>query len=635
MKKFIFKILILVSCILGGCQEFEPYSKQDMFQESFEKYIGGPVHPDQNWGFYDVRTVSRTTRALSESDIQKQYDETNPFIFYDTSAFYKYHEDIQDILNDPATIKIDTEYSGSDDYIYVNGSILVLDGTKKPITVSTNLWTGKREIYVLGDVTFENKGTQQAVFYILPDAVLTIGRSYINDLELYVSPGGTLNYDFDKIDGNQNGKIFNAGTFIYDRDEFDVSNRNGIFYNEGYAEVNHLIANGNPSFIYNYGELKVNGELYLDNGGCLYNGGEMHVDGDTHFTNDAVWWVNASHYCTTNMNFSAGNGDAYNFCQLLVREQFNFHDGIFNLMHNSYVEAETAIFSNFTVHMYGHSGINIKSGTKFLSNGDGHNQGFHGDAETWSYFRLGGTTETANNSNCFVIMGKVAYAIENLVDHSINEQGNEACYFEDTTIDIPFEDMNAQTGEDDRDCYVEWTPEDLENPEKPKYETVRVIVEDLPATITTPHPKDWSDFDYNDAAFDVTFKEESTDITVHCCGGTLPLFVEGIEVHSLFGKNTNEVFINKNNGKTDAVMPPVTFTVSKACTNADDILVWVEFDNEKYYIESFTGKAPAKICVGTDYIWCDESVDIKTEYPGFADWAASDPIDWETDEWYR
>lgn len=603
-----------------ACQEYEPFTKADIYASQFEQYIGGGgIHPEQTWGFYDIPKTMIYTRALSEDEMLQQYNNTNPFTFYKTETFYKYSSDL-DALKERQNVEIiNTDYVG--DSNSTNASYYEFGG--KGTIIKWNCWQGYREIYVTGDVTFDNNGTQQAIFYVLPGASLTIGGGYINNLEIYVSPEGKLNYDFDKIDGSAgNGKIFNAGTFIYDRDKFTVANYNGLFYNEGYAEVNHLIASGNPSFIYNYGELKVTGELYLENAGCLYNGGKIEVDGDTHFTNDLVWWVNNGHYYTTNMNFSAGHEDAYNFCQLLVDGNFNFSMGTFNLMHNSYVEAKSAEFKNFTVHMYGHSGINITEESIFHSNTDGHNQGFHGDDVTWSYVRLGGVTKAADNGNCLVIMGKIAYAIEELVDNSIDNEGHEATFFDpETTLEIPFDKMDAYEHTDE--CYVDWTPNFEEAT------SVRVIVEDLPGSITNLKLNE-SDFDYNDAVFDVTFRDTKIDITVHACGGTLPLYVADREVHGLFGlPTTSYPLINKNKEKT-----PVTFTIERGIyNNANDIPVYVENEGEKYEITAFKGEAPAKICVGTDYVWCDEGVDIKKTYPKFVDWATKKEYD--NNQWYQ
>lgn len=617
-------LLTCLSCLLIACQEYEPFTKSDMYTRQFEQYIGGEIHPEQTWGFHNIYTAQTRSIGFAEGV-------DDPFTFYETEDYYKNQEDLQGI-DGLVTIKNYGEANNLFEvgYLYIDNKYLEFAGDGK---LKLHLWQGEREIYISGNVAVTVDGTNQAKFYVLPGATLTLdgvegNDGYINNMEIYVSPDATLIYKLDKIDGGNdynsgNGKIFNAGTFICDAETFSVSNNNAIFYNEGDATVNNLTANGNPSFIYNYLKLTVKGDLYLDNAGAFFNGDIINVTGDTKFTNDFVWWVNEGHYYTTNMSFSANHGYAYNFCQLLVEETFEFHDGVFNLMAGSYIEANNADFRNFAVHMWGHSGINIKYGAVFHMNADGNTQGFIGDE--WSYIRLGGKTETRDNSNCLTIHGKVVYGINNLDDQSEDNEGNEACYFDPESKRVPFESITAE--ESTEECDVQWTP-NLPD-EEPSEVTVRVIVEDLPATISSLIVRE-SDFDYNDAVFDVTFREEEIEITVHACGGTLPLYVADREVHGLFYLPTTTPMINKN----DAEREPQTFTIARnGITDANDIPVWVEYEGKRYDITAFRGDAPAKICVGTDYVWCDEGWDIKKEYPKFTEWAQSN--NYTDNSWYR
>jgi hypothetical protein len=160
--------------------------------------------------------------------------------------------------------------------------------------------------------------------------------------------------------------------------------------------------------------------------------------------------------------------------------------------------------------------------------------------------------------------------------------------------------------------------------------TKRIIVEDLVARDNLEHLDD-SDWDYNDVVFDIVIKNGRATITLLAAGGTLPLTVAGHEVHEEFGLQERRP-VNVNAGVT---REPVTFEINVASDNINDIPVIVTNGGTSYELLSNKGQAPAKICVGTDYKWCDERQNIKTVYPKFAEWATKNPTDWERDDWYK
>lgn len=167
----------------------------------------------------------------------------------------------------------------------------------------------------------------------------------------------------------------------------------------------------------------------------------------------------------------------------------------------------------------------------------------------------------------------------------------------------------------------------------------RIIAEDLSADDVR------SDFDYNDVVFDVALSNDyiaslnANKLVAHCtlqaAGGTMPLYIggkeNGKEVHALFGVDTS-VMVNTNNGTVSKA--PVQFTVILGDAdwsnsyNVGNIPVVVDGKAGTLTLKSKVGKAPEKICVGTDYKWCDERQPVDEKYPNFANWVSNENFSW-------
>ena len=93
----------------------------------------------------------------------------------------------------------------------------------------------------------------------------------------------------------------------------------------------------------------------------------------------------------------------------------------------------------------------------------------------------------------------------------------------------------------------------------PETHLYRVIAEDLSAT-------EAGDFDFNDVVFDVVkYEGGKTTLRLIACGGTLPLTVGGVEVHSVFGEEAPDATTKKytmfNTIKDGPSHEPKEFTV--------------------------------------------------------------------------
>ena len=142
----------------------------------------------------------------------------------------------------------------------------------------------------------------------------------------------------------------------------------------------------------------------------------------------------------------------------------------------------------------------------------------------------------------------------------------------------------------------------------------RVFAEDLSA-------EEAGDFDFNDVVFDVYTNNGDAKIVLQAAGGTLPLYVEGIEIHEAFGVATN-VMVNTGAGANKgAVVLPTT--VSGVYSAADvNAKIKVEVMKDKLYtLEAITGEPAAKFAVDDENVgWPGERTDIKVVYKGFEDW---------------
>jgi hypothetical protein len=170
------------------------------------------------------------------------------------------------------------------------------------------------------------------------------------------------------------------------------------------------------------------------------------------------------------------------------------------------------------------------------------------------------------------------------------------------------------------------TNENTAESDEPFKPVVRVIAENMGDQIISAA----NDFDFNDVVFDVTYVEEGkVRIKILAAGCTLPLTVgwngqdeskyRDYEIHNLLGySETMIINTNSNVGNPMDNVPPYefeftgTFRIASFCQDVrDNIPVKVRRKDTWYSINAEPGKAPAKLCVGTDYEpWCDEGKDI-------------------------
>lgn len=167
----------------------------------------------------------------------------------------------------------------------------------------------------------------------------------------------------------------------------------------------------------------------------------------------------------------------------------------------------------------------------------------------------------------------------------------------------------------------------------PKTYSVRIICEDLMANAS-------SDFDFNDVVFDVNYTENvnKTFITIKAAGGTIPLYIQGNEVHKLFqdeypdagiilpaeGVKGTMINTHANGGvqvgdvslELDGIIAP------------KDIAITINNGGTSIPLKAEVGQPAAKIAVSPTFQWLDERVDITNTCPDFPTYVKNGNINW-------
>ena len=183
--------------------------------------------------------------------------------------------------------------------------------------------------------------------------------------------------------------------------------------------------------------------------------------------------------------------------------------------------------------------------------------------------------------------------------------------------------------------YSDWivTLTEAKGPDTPKdeWEAIRVIAEDL----TVESDKEGnSDFDFNDIVFDVRRCISGPSVGIvqvilKAAGGTLPLYIDGKEVHQLYAAANPTLSIDQYtmintyaekkslkgiSGLDDIVFTPTTYSGSTIGEIANSIEVYVIKGGEPCPLTAPKGDVASKVAVGTDYEWCNERQDIDEKY---------------------
>ena len=596
---------------------------------------------------YDFSTPAnaRTRSVVSEIG--------DPFPSYTTeqvNAMYK--------NSAPSTAKTTSQIDPNNQNAYQSYTEIKLESE----TAAYHFWSGSRDIYISGEVTLNVDGSNsmnQARIYLLPNSTLNFNMSnYINDLEIYVASNATLNYSYSMLyKQTGGGKIFNRGTLNLPEDF--QANQDAIIYNEGTVSGTNITSapgDGRPSFFFNYGTLALSGNFQLNSCANFFNEGIVTVGGLTECTqgNSKIWWINKGHYTTKKFKIEAWNGTYYNYCQLIVREDAHLHDGQFNLMQNSYMEAASADCNNFQVNMGGNAGFNIKGNNSWGAQGDNTYQGFKATGSN-NYVRLGGTTSVAAHKYSLQTTGNITIAFNNLVDLGASNSGVQpTIQLNEGTTRVDFSELNPTYSA--TDCGATWS----NNPP-----IVVPVIENNSWTYAFEDNKTRCDFDLNDVVIQVRESEANAKklivklVAAGCeydnyvwLGDTQLSWNGKAEVHEAFGA-THGVMVNTGRGvDMDVVETTIdkpsgfdfqtaNFKIRPFKVNSDPT---VSTNAVNDYITVVTssnseglGKAPLGIAIPAKWKWPKERVVVNNAYSGFTAWGKQSDLTLKAGQsgWYQ
>lgn len=641
------------------------------YEQAFINTYGEPAS-NQTWGFGET-TVAGTrgmTRTISvNGDAYDKFPSASDVAEYFPTAIPEDADEVSELESLYKGTTIQGQWGPVQMWdLYAIYSNLIKEGYNLKITQAgtTELggnyqnagWDGTQgknvaypyNVYVDvdGDVTLKRVGATHFNLYILRGNV-TLESNYGEQAGLIsVAEGATLNDQRNSIAANQGVKIFNKGTVnATNTEKYDIGNFCTV-YNEGKFNVTGALTyspgDANTSYFMNLGddaELTAP-SMTLNSAGNFFNSGKAIIEGETNVTQKDIYWVNAGHYTTGTMTFSAKNATFYNYCQLLVKENAHMYDGEFNLMNNSYTEAATAEFDNFIVNMDSNSGINILGTTDWKAQGDGTYQGFRVfDGASGSYVCLGGKATIASHQYTLSISEGITYYINEI---EIIKGGNvvtEQQLKDNGDGDYPVLDLKGTQAEsltatpNTNSCGATWT---VGGGAQTETESIRVIAEDLNAKESKSF-EEGSDFDFNDVVFDVIWthipgnddkSSQEVKIKLLACGAQYHIYIgsddNNFEIHEEFGKSNpgRGITLDKYDINTVGSHETYTYpeiTLSNDCWSgttikqiAKSILVRVMKSGTLYELEAKQGRAASKIAVGTDYEWCDENQDINAKY---------------------
>ena len=261
----------------------------------------------------------------------------------------------------------------------------------------------------------------------------------------------------------------------------------------------------------------------------------------------------------------------------------------------------------------------------------------HGDNKDWNGFTL---MQNSTTNECFGYITSESSEQKNdkfiLVPGDIIDQSVAGMFF----VGFDFESTGANPNQqiDADGYYSDWIVRIVPGMYKDRQ---RIMVEDLIASDLSQvgYSEGKSDWDFNDAVFDVKFLREENEnhqwkdyaiITLWAAGGTKSLTVGGKEVHEQFGQPVSKMINTAAPNGVDGLQPAI-FRIDLGATdwnkqhNANEIKVYVGSTE----LTAEQGKAPQKVEVSSTTRWMKEMLIITSGYAKFAEYATSNtPTDW-------
>lgn len=520
---------------------------------------------------------------------------------------FVYNADENYVLN----YKITDTWNGG---ISVAGSEGLIDGSThsgaERTIVVTGTWniTEDQRIGSLGRIIIADGGTvnvasgktlnmvNQAQLVVLRGGKLTgAGKVEVNN----GNAAGRENYNGGTIDvavfNNNFGKFYNYGDFLVN--EYHGGAQESNFYNHHLANIDHFgiydssTANAR---IFNACQFYVQHNARIRNyegvmGSALIVGGQLMFSGSEDGTSDPTT-VGLAAGALVKCNTLYNNGTSWagptsdGYAVLSIEDKIEF------LNWQQDHPDQGGYFAN-NLYVYSHTWDNVPDGNGYHQTDPSDEYNYSLSIAEYKFKNI--VANATGNGNVAVIDKGTTEIIPADTDFELGVKGCTPGFSGDTTPPV------------DDDTWGDW---------------VRIIVEDLSVQTRT-------DFDFNDAVFDVRINSAKTkaQIKLKAAGGTLPLTIgwsgaddtsyTDYEVHNMYNVATN-VMVNTNarngvNGKPDVVK-----TLTGTFNSANDVKVMVQKRGVWMEITAHTGEPASKIQVKPTYEWCNERKNISDIYNG-------------------
>ena len=625
MNKIITQGLAAAAIIAGmtSCShQMETWTEAQIDQANYEyafvKRFGEPS-PTQTWGFgtVDTKSFGFSTRAITSS-----------YTFPSDASSDKFLDDVPEGIQYYGNINYGNGYASGISYI---------DGSINKINIWGG-WDGSKTsggtLYVKGNVEMNISDfyvADNTVIYLVKNATLKLNltennkqANFQNGCNFYIAEGAKIVTDGDFIPNSCN--FYNHGTIEAAN---VLPNGNSLIYNRGTIKTGKVTLNNENTKLVNDGDLSAS-ELYTAGSSKFQNNGTATISGKTTVNSNDNIWVNNGKYTTATYTYQAGSSEVVNNCSMTVTGEFYFNLGdnagqnCFRMDGNaSCVVGSFKAEGPFYIYMGANALFKVE-GTATLDAAKA-NYGIYGPTSGYAVFQAKDIVKGKDNQGYEVTYGNNLYIVA------------DTHFAQGYSGDYPYIDFKGGCSENNiytngqlpsfsiesSKCnpgFTGETPDPDPDPDPDPKPNIRVIAEDL-----TVDEK--GDFDFNDVVFDVILNHPvgKTTIILQAAGGTLPLTIGGQEVHKKFGVDTN-VMVNTNNNSVER--NPVKFVLDIQYSNANDIPVRVQKNGSWLDLEAKRGRVPSKIGVKPTYNWCDERVDIETQYPDFGKWVQNENIEW-------
>lgn len=512
---------------------------------------------------------------------------------------------------------------------------------------------GKKRQFALNNVVISGISTKTEWVEEVGDPAFAMSN-YCN---FYNAGKMTINCDmeFNPADGNETCDFFtNYDGATLTAQTIAIGGKGAKFANAGTVNLSGDLklctGSGGGAQTVNIGTLTA-ASLDLDAGVThFYNGGSTVISGLTQSSKDGNTWVNNGYYKTQKLKVDAGNSTFYNYCQLIVTDEFYLHDAAFNNMPSSYAQATSLNIGNFTCYLHDNSVLYVTSKLHIdEGKGAGSDNGFHGVGTEYALVAARQMDVLAGSSANIQFLGNVEYAWNTFryVDEYNNElteeqavgkagDGNKIMFYAETSArNVCYNELSISEP-DPEDCGAEWNPGGGPTPSAFTY---TLAYEDLGS-------KD--DFDFNDIVLRVSHTGGTTEGTVQfvAAGGTLKISI-AYDGETLFS-HTDGVMYATGGAETSYTISQMPGTKKATITMADDFTWTDENCLNKFTINvtsrggDFVKAIPATTQAGyapqclvipnATWQWPTGRTSIKDAYPNFAAWVADKTVN---TEWYN